>query len=97
MNFSKNVTVTEVGGKVIDIDASDLHSVLFTVDQDCYWGWNDVGQAIFPIVTGNSLAITWLDFQEIARRKIKITSVYFKRQVAGSANVSIAYLGLMGD
>lgn len=91
MNYSKTIITDATGEMLIEFLPNDLDSLIISANQDIYWGFSDLSQAVMPLVASASLGITQLDFlRRVHRMPIRI---FAKRQVAGAVTIYVSFLG----
>lgn len=63
MNYTKTMTVDATGALILEFDAEELDSVIITTDVDIYLGFQDLSQAVFPLLAAANFSITHADFR----------------------------------
>ena len=100
MNYSKNVTVDENGlgsggdlSPVLEFDAKEIDSASIYTDSAIYIGFTEISQAVRPLAANSSFNISHLDFRPKNQSIQNIIRIYAKKQIAGTATLSISFLG----
>lgn len=69
-NYTKNITVDTTGGLILEFDISEVDAFIITPTQDIYFGFNDITQALFPLLANTSFAMSHQDFKNQTQEKI---------------------------
>lgn len=77
MNYSKTLVVDDTGKLIIEIDSNQLDSLIISADQDVYWGFEDLSQAVFPLLANSAFTLDHTDFRNPILQKIYNTIMHY--------------------
>ncbi len=80
MNYSKTLVVNGTGALILEIDSNQLDSVIVSADVDIYWGFEDLSQAVFPLLANSAFTLDHTDFRNPILQRIYNTIMHYLGQ-----------------